>query len=191
MWNEFEAEWMAWTVDDVAVWLKHKAGNLREKEDWTLITNQMQERKITGKSLQQFNALTFEFTGFAHSKLVDRLVSDLEALMNRCGATTKPQDDQESMKTTVTEIPKEYMCPITKKIMQEPVLAFDGHCYERAAIEAYLKEHNKSPITGDKAMTTMVFPNHSLKSKMVAFIEAESAGEEEVPQEGDGETALV
>ena len=191
LWDEFESGWVAWTVDDVVVWLKHKAGELSEKEDWALIQKQMKERKITGRSLQKFNSLTFEFTGFTHSKLIDLLVSELSALRNRYGAIEDAQADQANAKTTVSDIHVDYMCPIIKKVMQDPVLAFDGHNYERTAIEAYLKEHKKSPISGAAAMTTMVFPNPLLKSTIVAFIEGNEAADQEPQLEGDGETALV
>src|SRR5690606_462377 len=34
-----------------------------------------------------------------------------------------------------------FVCPITKKIMNEPCIAMDGHTYEKKAIEQYLKEN--------------------------------------------------
>ena len=68
-------------------------------------------------------------------------------------------------------VPNEYLCPITKQIMKDPVIAFDGYCYERSAIETYLKLHNKSPITGDEAQYIIVFPNHRLKAEIVKYIE--------------------
>ena len=63
-------------------------------------------------------------------------------------------------------IPNEFKCPITKQIMSDPVLAFDGHCYERLAIESYLKIHNKSPITGITTDCIIVFPNHQKKANI-------------------------
>ena len=87
------------------------------------------------------------------------------------------------------DIPEAFLCPITHRVMHDPVLAFDGRSYEREAIEEYLKKHNKSPITGAEAITTMVFPNHDLRSRIIAFIEAQdSASEEKHSKEGEGET---
>ena len=87
------------------------------------------------------------------------------------------------------DIPEAFLCPITHRVMHDPVLAFDGRSYEREAIEEYLKKHNKSPITGVEAITTMVFPNHDLRSRIIAFIEAqELASEEKQSKEGEGET---
>lgn len=39
-------------------------------------------------------------------------------------------------------------CPITLARMTDPVCASDGHTYERAAIEAWLKTSHTSPLTG-------------------------------------------
>ena len=39
------------------------------------------------------------------------------------------------------------MCPITHERFLDPVIAADGHTYEREAIESWLKEHSNSPVT--------------------------------------------
>ena len=47
----------------------------------------------------------------------------------------------------MTEIPKEFLCPITLAIMRDPVIMSDGQTYERKAIEQALKVSPLSPIT--------------------------------------------
>ena len=42
---------------------------------------------------------------------------------------------------------KELICPITHKIIQDPVLAGDGHVYERTAIVQWIQANGSSPIT--------------------------------------------
>ena len=136
LWHEFESGWMAWTVDDVAAWFKHKTGDLGKNEDWTVIASQLRERKIAGKSLQQFNALMFELFGFNNSKVIDLLVSELKNLKKRYGADEEVSASEETAKKNLPEIPKVLLCPITHKIMLDPVFAaVDGHSYERSAIE--------------------------------------------------------
>ena len=39
-------------------------------------------------------------------------------------------------------------CPITLELLEDPVIAADGHTYTRRAIEDWLKENNTSPKTG-------------------------------------------
>merc|ERR1711972_1249284 len=85
------------------------------------------------------------------------------------------------------DIPEAFLCPLTHRVLRDPVIAFDGRSYEREAIEEYLKKRNKSPVTGAKAITTMVFPNHDLNSRIIAFIEAQDmASEEQQSKEGEG-----
>lgn len=38
-------------------------------------------------------------------------------------------------------------CPITQQLFRDPVLAEDGHLYERAAITRWINEHGTSPFT--------------------------------------------
>ena len=39
----------------------------------------------------------------------------------------------------------EFSCPITRELMRDPVIAADGHTYDREAIEMWLRNHNTSP----------------------------------------------
>mmetsp|Transcript_27222 Transcript_27222/g.35295 ORF Transcript_27222/g.35295 Transcript_27222/m.35295 type:complete len:490 (-) Transcript_27222:186-1655(-) len=56
----------------------------------------------------------------------------------------------------------EFACPITRELMKDPVIAGDGHTYDRTAIERWLKNHNTSPKTGEQ-MQNFLIPNHNLK----------------------------
>eukprot|EP01084_Bolivina_argentea_P012858 24080_1 len=66
-------------------------------------------------------------------------------------------------------IPKRFIGPITKEIMRDPVVAFDGYVYDRQAIENYLKNHKKSPMTGKKASTLIVFARQQLQSEIQTY----------------------
>jgi hypothetical protein len=41
----------------------------------------------------------------------------------------------------------ELICPITFELFRDPVLANDGHVYERAAITQWIQQHGTSPFT--------------------------------------------
>ena len=41
-----------------------------------------------------------------------------------------------------SEMPNEFKCPITCDIMSDPVIAWDGHSYERAAIKRSVFQFN-------------------------------------------------
>mmetsp|Transcript_37104 Transcript_37104/g.67200 ORF Transcript_37104/g.67200 Transcript_37104/m.67200 type:complete len:475 (+) Transcript_37104:117-1541(+) len=56
----------------------------------------------------------------------------------------------------------EFACPITRELMKDPVIAQDGHTYDRSAIEMWLRNHTTSPKTGQE-MASVLIPNHNLK----------------------------
>jgi hypothetical protein len=66
-------------------------------------------------------------------------------------------------------LPNEYYCPITLELMRDPVVAKDGHTYERTAIEDWFRQSSGtdrnaiSPKTGD-AMGCKLTPNHAMKA---------------------------
>ena len=62
------------------------------------------------------------------------------------------------------EIPDEYLCPITQEIMVDPVIAMDGHTYERRAIEEWLETNNTSPMTNSPLPNKMLLPNLAVRS---------------------------
>ena len=59
--------------------------------------------------------------------------------------------------------------------MTDPVCTSDGFTYERAAITEWLRTKDTSPKTGATLESTMLFPNHSLRSMISAFTEAGAA----------------
>ena len=70
------------------------------------------------------------------------------------------------------EIPDAYLCPITMDPMEDPVMAADGHSYERREIEAWLDRGKRmSPMTGAPLPHTHLMPNHALKKAIQDFLE--------------------
>lgn len=47
------------------------------------------------------------------------------------------------------KIRDEFLCPITYELIREPVVAMDGHTYEKSAIEKWLKSNQTSPRSGE------------------------------------------
>jgi len=61
------------------------------------------------------------------------------------------------------EVPGGLVCPITDELMLDPVLCADGHSYERANIQAWLENHDTSPLTGVALEHKSLVPNHALR----------------------------
>jgi len=66
-------------------------------------------------------------------------------------------------------------CPITLEVMRDPVIAGDGHSYEREAIERWLQGHRTSPLTGRALPHANLIPNHSLRGLIEELRNAPSA----------------
>jgi len=61
-------------------------------------------------------------------------------------------------------LPEECYCPITHEFMIDPVVAFDGYSYEKAAIQEWFKKgNNTSPMTNELLSSNQLLPNHTLK----------------------------
>ncbi|XP_076285183.1 WD repeat, SAM and U-box domain-containing protein 1 isoform X2 [Lasioglossum baleicum] len=70
-----------------------------------------------------------------------------------------------------TEIPHEFLCPITHEIMKEPVRCSDGFTYERAAInEWFLCGKYTSPMTNKALQDTSFVPNVELRNMIYTFL---------------------
>jgi len=63
----------------------------------------------------------------------------------------------------------DFMCPIMHERMTEPVLAADGHTYERQAIETWLRMHNTSPMTGSPLAHRYLTENFALRHLISSY----------------------
>ena len=70
----------------------------------------------------------------------------------------------------MTEIPKEFLCPITLCIMRDPVIMSDGQTYERKAIEKALEQSTLSPITRKPVSMKDARTNYALKSMIEKYV---------------------
>jgi len=56
---------------------------------------------------------------------------------------------EESVRTSLEKIMQHYKCPITQQLLVDPVVAEDGHIYERYALESWLCRKKTSPTTNE------------------------------------------
>lgn len=96
---------------------------------------------------------------------LESLIKDLNKL--KLGSFNKEQTEKLNilmkLKETYSEFPKEYLCPLTKEPLIDPVLAEDGQTYEKYAISNWLNSGNTcSPLDskeeiGDKLISNKTF----------------------------------
>ena len=72
-------------------------------------------------------------------------------------------------KSAFEEAVNEFLCPITFSLPVDPVTAEDGKVYERSAIEEWLKQQRKSPVT-NLAMGTRLQPALRVKNMIRTMV---------------------
>ena len=64
--------------------------------------------------------------------------------------------------------------PAPQALLEDPVVAADGHTYERQAIEAWMASqqqgHLTSPMTNEPLGDALLYPNHCLLAAMRAVL---------------------
>jgi hypothetical protein len=98
------------------------------------------------------------------------LVEKLQTVLNQ-HSNHSLYEKLDSREDLLNDMPKDFICPITLKLMEDPVLASDGHSYERTAIERWLRANNRSPKTNTYMSSNTVYPNHALKALIEEFVE--------------------
>jgi TPR repeat protein len=74
---------------------------------------------------------------------------------------------------------EEFLCPLTKRLPIDPVIAEDGNTYERAAITEYLKSKTTSPVDGTPMAATLR-PNNMVRKVIERLMESAPAEERAV-----------
>ena len=79
---------------------------------------------------------------------------------------------EQRYKSVIEESAAEFVCPIMHELPMDPVMAEDGHVYERKAIEEWFACGNgKSPIT-NSAMGSRVLPAVQVKNMIVSMVKS-------------------
>ena len=75
----------------------------------------------------------------------------------------------------IDEVAEEYVCPITAELPTDPVMAEDGRCYERCAIEEWFERQPqprvKSPMTNEP-MGKRLLPAVQLRNTLKRLVES-------------------
>lgn len=86
-----------------------------------------------------------------------RLQLELSVQKVRAAQDMRRMQQRESLARDLT-------CPITGELLKDPVVATDGHTYERAAIERWLADHQTSPLTNAPLACKQLVPNLRLRA---------------------------
>ena len=68
--------------------------------------------------------------------------------------------------------PKSLVCPLTKKLLNNPICNEYGHSYSKDDYLKYLKENqNKDPISKKEVKHNIMYPNINLKKAVEHYLE--------------------
>ena len=67
-----------------------------------------------------------------------------------------------------SEIPSDFICPITQLLIENAVIAEDGITYEEAAIKDWVNRNNTSPVTREKISKRLI-KNRAIQNQILDF----------------------
>ncbi|XP_051998028.1 WD repeat, SAM and U-box domain-containing protein 1-like [Xyrauchen texanus] len=131
-----------WSEEDVCDWL--------QDEGFEAVVDTFRAHNIDGAELIALNKETLA-TEF-----------NMESVGLRGKVTRKIEELRSAL--IGSDVPDEFLCPITRETMKDPVMAADGYSYEREAIESWINTSNRSsPMTNLPLQTNTLTPNRTLK----------------------------
>ncbi|CAI8595828.1 unnamed protein product [Vicia faba] len=98
----------------------------------------------------------------------DLLDHVLPALENLKEVADKAQHSA-SIVTIKSKPLNHFICPILQDVMNDPCVAADGYTYDRKAIEKWLEDHDKSPMTNMVLPHKHLIPNYTLLSAILEW----------------------
>merc|ERR1712228_193076 len=153
-WESVEQNWINWNVKDIICWLRYRLDWISQSSipndlDIAKIEASMNDNDVCGKSLHSMDKIDLFSYGFTKVYVL-KIFPFIMSLRKKYPYDLKAASKEGMVEDTYSVgIPEKYKCKITKAIMSDPVIAFDGATYERQAILSYLRTHQKSPITGE------------------------------------------
>jgi hypothetical protein len=116
------------------------------------------QRDMEGFSLQR---VQLEAKNNETEKTNETLRAALEKKEEQLSCKTR--EGERAVDNQYERLSETLMCPITQERFVDPVIASDGHTYERAAIQAWIRKNRTSPLTRER-LTNELRPNFTVKS---------------------------
>ena len=118
--------------------------------------------------------MTSKFSGIGSQSLSDTTTDNTNAVDDEIFCP--PFSNEEALDAYLASIaaPRELVCPITQELMKDPVVAEDGHTYERSSLITWFNMgRNRSPVTNSflTSTTDALLPNLAVGSMATAHRE--------------------
>ncbi|XP_052648964.1 WD repeat, SAM and U-box domain-containing protein 1 isoform X3 [Harpia harpyja] len=152
--NESKVTVEDWSEDDVSAWLC--------AQDLADFVGLFKMNNIDGK----------ELLNLTKESLTNEL--KIESLGLRSKVLQKIEELRMTTISVSVTIPDEFLCPITRELMKDPVIASDGYSYEREAMENWISTRRRSsPMTNLPLPSLILTPNRTLKMAISRWLETQ------------------
>lgn len=149
----------SWSAEDVGDWLVHI--ELSQYKD-SFVSNAIDGTELC--NMDDKTLIDLGVSALGHRNKILRCIKT---------AQNKPTITRSVSNVSDNGIPDEYLCPITRELMKDPVMAEDGYTYERSAIQGWInKGKDISPMTSIPLKTKHLIPNRSLKMLIQHYLES-------------------
>ena len=85
-------------------------------------------------------------------------------------------------------VPPQFICPILGDVMEDPVIAMDGHTYERAAIATWYARSDRSPMTNLPIPATLI-PNIAIRQQIAELDDDEDGDDDAASASASGSSS--
>jgi Mg-chelatase subunit ChlD len=116
---------------------------------------------------------TLETTNASFIQTTNQMINTEQAELQAALAQTTQANTHQDVSDDV-DAPEDFKCCITKALMFDPVIASDGHSYDRAAITTWLQHKVISPKTNLPLTSKKLIPNRALKSAINSFLTSQT-----------------
>ena len=157
------------------------------------VSGEAAERELT-RTRHELSVVQADLSRLRGGCVGDLAVRELEALQDELqDGLRRVRGEMRRRKAAehVASHSPSFLCPIGHELMRDPVVAADGHTYERGSIEEWIQRQGadaRSPKTNAKLAHTMLTPNHTLKASIDEAIEHAMCADQD-NDDGEGEGA--
>ncbi|ETO34908.1 viral A-type inclusion protein [Reticulomyxa filosa] len=163
-WSELEKKWSTWNSQEISIFIGHTLKCKKSKINQ--IHEIIKKNKIDRKSLSKLseNGLMSIF----NFEMLSQACNICDSFNEICkkypiSVTDSDKDAAEQV------IPKEYLCPLSNSIMNDPVIALNGITYDRSSIMNQYKSipNSSSLFIGENLR---LFSDYGLKQNIQNFL---------------------
>ena len=100
----------------------------------------------------------------AYRELDGQVPPEIQRRADKALAANRAPTSTTRKRARPTERPPSHYCPISHDVMVDPVIAPDGHSYEQAMLERWLRVNRTSPLTQEPVPAgANLVRNHALR----------------------------